>query len=203
MTIPPLPSAPNVQLPDPAAQAQEVNPSVRPAGITEQIEQGFRRRVPLSVPQRKLEVPPLPGYWLHWFLEDNVPKALEGGYEFVDSDELPMGQFNPGTSKDINGNMDMGTRVRQIAGESKQGGAEYFVLMKLREAWAAEDRALRDKRNANILGTIFRSEYIAGSDGVSDEDKAQRYVKQASISTSGPPETRSGPLLLRPTRKRV
>lgn len=201
---PAQPSAPNVQTPDPAAQAQSVNPSNRPLTITEQIEQGLRRRISMSLPSRKLEVPELPGYWLHWFLEANVPRALEAGFEFVDSFEIPVTQFNPGTSKEINGNMDLGTRLRQVAGKSEQGGAEYFVLMKLREEWAAEDRAMRDKRNAEILATIFRGEHILGSEQDSATDKQQRYLKEGSgIRFSPPPEKRNQSLLQRPPRKRV
>lgn len=208
-TTPPLPNPPQiidtaVHTPDPNAQAQTVNPSNRTLTITEQIEQGLRRRISLSLPSRKLEVPELPGYWLHWFLEANIPKALEAGFEFVDCMELPMSQFNPGTSKDINGNMDLGTRLRQVAGRSEQGGSEYFVLMKLREEWASEDRALRDRRNADILATIFRGENILGSEQESAVDKQQRYIKEGTgIRFSPPPDRRNGALLQRPPRKRV
>lgn len=206
MTNPSLPPAPvdtKVSVPDSSAQAQNVNPANRPITIAEQIEKGMRRRVSMSLPSRKLEVPELPGYWLHWFVEENVPRALEAGFEFVDSAELPMGQFSPGASKDVNGNMDMGTRVRQVAGRSETGAAQFHVLMKLREQWAAEDRAMRDQKNANILATIFRGENIPGSDQLSTEDKAQRYVKQADFRPSPPPVRRDAPLFMRPPRKRV
>lgn len=206
MNTPPLPNPPvdpKVSVPDANTQAQNVNPSVRPMTITDQIAQGLRRRISMSLPTRKLEVPELPGYFLYWFVEENVPRALEAGFEFVDSSELPMGQFSPGASKDISGNMDMGTRVRQVAGKSESGGAQFHVLMKLREEWASEDRNLRDQRNARILSTIFRGEAIAGSEGVSNEDKAQRYVKQASFTPSPAPVRQDASLFQRPPRKRV
>lgn len=209
MTNPQLPTPPKalndpkVSTPDPSAQAQNVNPSVRPLSITEQIEKGMRRRISMSLPSRKLEVPEMPGYWLYWFVEENVPRALEAGFEFVDSAELPMGQFSPGTSKDINGNMDMGTRVRQIAGKSESGGPLFHVLMKLREEWAREDRRLRDNRNAQIMSTIFRGEHIPGEEADKAEDRAQRYVKTAQIQVSEKAPSRDAPLFLRPVRKRV
>jgi hypothetical protein len=205
-TTPPLPNAPNVSLPDAGAQAQNVNPSNRPVSITEQIERGLRRRIPMSLPTRKLEVPELPGYWLHWFLESNVPRAMEAGYEFVDAGELPVPQFNPGNAKEIDGNMDMGTRVRQVAGKSETGGAEFHVLMKLREDWAADDRRMRDSKNAAILQAIFRDERVqdhplAGDQ--SERDRNVRYVKTAQLQTPASGPARPAPLFQRPPRKRV
>src|SRR6266436_6409843 len=35
-------------------------------------------RLSLNAPVPRLEVPPIPGYHLHWFLERNIPKALAG-----------------------------------------------------------------------------------------------------------------------------
>lgn len=200
--VPPLPQAPNVQLPDSKAQAQNVNPSVRTLSIAEQIEKGLRKRVSMAIPTRKLEVPEIPGYWLYWFIDRNVPKAIDAGYEFVDVGEIPLTQHNPGNSKDIDGNMDMGTRVTQIGGKGENGQPEHLILMKLREEWAAEDRGIRDQRNAKILSAIFKGEDIPGSEGMSRQDKQLRYVKQADLQTPSPPRNETA-LMQRPPRKRV
>lgn len=199
---PALPQAPNVQLPDGQAQAQNINPSVRQLSIAEQIEKGLRRRVSMAIPTRKLEVPEIPGYWLYWFADRNVPMAINAGYEFVDVGEIPVSQHNPATSKDINGSMDLGSRVTLIGGKGENGQPEHLILMKLREEWASEDRGIRDDRNAKILSAIFKGEDIPGSEGMSRQDKQVRYVKQADLQTPAPPRNETS-LMQRPPRKRV
>jgi hypothetical protein len=140
-----------------------------------------RKRIPMSVPVRKLEVPDLPGWHLHWFLEKNVPRAVQAAYEFVDFDELPVNQAGLGTGLQTSGSADLGGRVRQLSGVSELSHPEYLVLMKLREEYWLEDRAAIDKRNAERLGSIFRGEKILDSEAhrVSADDQALRYVKVA------------------------
>jgi hypothetical protein len=146
-----------------------------------------RKRIPLSIPTRKMEVDEIPGFHLYWFLESNVPRALQGGYEFVDSDEVPLHQRGVATDSTISGNADLGSHIKLVAGIGDGGRAEYQILMKIREEWYLEDQKVIEARNAAILAAIFRKEYIAGSDKVSSEDQGLRYVKTA--------------LFQRPTRK--
>jgi len=142
----------------------------------------------MSVPLRKLEVPDLPGWHLHWFLEKNVPRAIQAAYEFVDFRELPINSTGIGTSLE-GGSADLGDRVRVLSGVSELSHPEYLVLMKLREEYWLEDRRAIDERNAARMGSIFRGEKILDSDElkVSSDDQALRYVKTA--------------LFNRPTRK--
>ena len=138
-----------------------------------------RKRIPMSVPQRKLEVADIPGYHLHWFRDDNVQRALAAGYEFVDSKEVQLNQTAVGSSKDISGNADMGSNVKVISGTAADGGVEHLTLMKIRQEWFDEDRKELEARNAAVMSAIFRDEQIPGSENVSREDQNQRYVKQA------------------------
>ncbi len=63
---------------DPQAPAPQ-NPANVPAHI-QAISEGRMKRVPVSSAKRKLETPPIAGFSLYWFLERNVPQALQGGY---------------------------------------------------------------------------------------------------------------------------
>lgn len=156
------------------------NPASRPA-VTEQT------RIPMSVPQRKLDAPAIPGYHLYWFLQRNVPRALAAGYEFVKDSDVSLNQLGVATSRDISGNASMGTNVEVIAGRDEAGAVEYHVLMKIRLEWWLADQKALEKRNASIMSAIFTKEKIMGSENLSEEDKQTRYVSTA--------------LFNRPTRK--
>ena len=161
----------------------EESKTVNPANAAAPV----RKRVPMSVPQRKLETPEIPGHHLHWFVDRNIPRALQAGYEFVTDREVPINQFGVATDKSISGNADLGSQIRIVGGTAENGGVEYLTLMKLREEWWTEDRKDLEKRNASVLSAIFKDEQVIGSDKVSAEDRGQSYVKQA--------------LFNRPTRK--
>ena len=47
-------------------------------------------RIPMSLPELKLAVVDIPGYHLHWFRGARVPRALQAGYEYVDSSEVSI-----------------------------------------------------------------------------------------------------------------
>jgi hypothetical protein len=137
---------------------------------------GERKRVPMSVPMRKLETPDLPGYHLHWMKESNIPRALGAYYEFVTFDEVPINQRSIGTSTELSGNASLGSHVEIAAGTNEQGKPENLVLMKLKEEYWLEDRASIDERNANVMGGIFRGETILGTEKDAPDDRGSRYV---------------------------
>lgn len=149
-----------------------------------------RKRIPFSVRQRKLEVPEISGYHLHWFRESNVPRALQAGYEMVKAEEVPINQFGVGNSKSISGNMDLGSGVKVVGGEGERGEAVYLCLMKIRLEWWLEDQKAIEQTNLSTLQAIFKDKSVVGdSQQSADSDTSQRYVKQA--------------LLQRPPRKKV
>lgn len=176
---------------------QVTDPPAPPAQEPSRREITARTRIPMSIPRRKLDVPEIPGYFLYWHLESNVPAALQAGYEFVDMGEVPVHQMGIGTDTRIEGSSDLGSRIRVHAGIGQSGASEYHVLMKLRQEWRDEDQKVIDQRNADIMGGIFQKEQIMdGSNQVSETDKDQRYVKTAEAATHG-----KKPLFLRPARK--
>lgn len=150
-------------------------------------DQAARKRIPMSVPRRKLEVPDIEGFHLHWFLDANVPRAMQAGYEMVKSDEVPINQFGIGNDTALSGNADLGSNVRVVAGLGESGQPQYLNLMKIKLEWWKEDQQVIEKRNADVMAAIFQNEQILGSERDAAEDRNTRYVKTA--------------LLNRPTRK--
>jgi hypothetical protein len=138
-----------------------------------------RKRVPMSTPTRKLEVPEIPGFHSHWFLDRNVARALRGGYEYVDQDEVPANQFSVAGDSTLSGSADLGSRITMIGGTAEGGGVEHLVLMKIKEEYWQEDQKAIEQRNAAVIQGIFKNEQIMGSERTSAEDRNLRYVKTA------------------------
>lgn len=162
-----------------------------------------RKRIPMSVPRQKLQVPPIEGYHLYWALESRLPQFLQAGYDFVDQKEVVVNNLNVSGNSALSGNASLDSRIRVVAGQTEGGQVEYHVLMKLRDEYWNEDRRLLEERNAQVLSSIFKNEQIMGSDSISPEDKRQRYVKNDLTSFVPPERVPSGhkPLFQRPTRK--
>lgn len=141
-----------------------------------------RRRIPLSVPRRKLEVDPIPGFVLYWFKDSNIPHALDAGYDFVSRDEVLLNQSNEAGSSTQSGNTDLGSRVSVIGDKiGERGVPERLVLMKIREEWWREDRELLDNENARVIQSIFGGQIVAGDRG----DHSTSYVNVHMANGSG------------------
>lgn len=188
---------------------QNAKPEVNPAN-KEPEAKGARRRIPMSVPLRRLQVPEISGYHLHWFNEDAVPRALQGGYEFVDWDEVPVNQRTIGSDSEDSGNQDLGSRVRVVSGLGGDQKPMPLVLMKIKLEYYEEDRALIAQRNAKQIRGIFRGETILGAEQASAEDKELMYVQSDRTGLGGPggrgqiPVPRDQmPLLNRTPRKKI
>ena len=149
--------------------------------IAEQIARGMRKRIPLSTAIRRMEVQPIPGYYLYWFKDSNVPAALDAGYEFCQKDDAYVNQLGLANDKMASGSTDLGTRVSIIGSltSGPDGGAERAYLMKLRQEWRDEDRKAIDDRNANILSYIFKGEKIVAPDGTLRDKGIHEYVRTA------------------------
>lgn len=161
------------------ANESEILTPNNPANDTVEPKANRRNRIPMSVPMRKLEVPDLPGFHLHWMKESNIPRALQAAYEFVEFDEVPINQRNVGTDTEISGNTDLGSHVSISAGMDSAGRPERLVLMKLKEEYWRDDRAKIDARHADMLGGIFRGEKILDKGDVSPDVMETRYVDPA------------------------
>lgn len=161
--------------------ASKPSPASPPPAEAQKADLPQRRRIPMSVPIRRLEVPELAGFHLHWFRESNVPRAQQAGYEFVSDDEVMVNSRSVASNSELTGNADLGTRIRVHSGVTELNHPEYLVLMKLPEHFWEEDRAAYDALNAKKLQGIFVNEQIqdSGDNPVSGDDRALRYVKTA------------------------
>lgn len=155
------------------------NPTVEPGKPARE-----RNRIPLSVPQRKLEVPEMPGYYLRWFkgTPQRLAQAERAGFEFVGTDEIQLNNVVLGGDALKDGNSDLGSRVSVVEGSEvdRQGQAVCLYLMKQKREWYLEDQAQVQKRNdsvAEALTSSYRAGQVGGfMPGEPAEDKAARYV---------------------------
>lgn len=170
----------------PAPPSVEVTEANNPANSHEERMKRERGpRLSLNAPTRRLEVPPIPGYHLHWFLERNIPKALQGWYEFVTPEEAPTvdrsigGRTAGNTSEDLGG-----SRVSQVGGVNEQGQPEQLVLMKIREEWYYAEQRKIAERNLLIIQQIFHKKAPVMAPEESSSDYKMRYTKEAVIDLS-------------------
>lgn len=153
-----------------------------PANVQAEAGQERGRRIPMSVPVRKLEVDPIPGFHLHWHRESNVDRAKQAGYELVTPTEVRINHRSIGNDKTLGGNTDLGSCV-SIVGSADSANVERLVLMKLKEEWWQEDKAALDARNASIVEGIFEGEKVGIPDGAGTQDlPANAYVKTAILN---------------------
>jgi hypothetical protein len=123
------------------------------------LEELRRNRVPFSTHKRKLQVRPIPGYYLYWFREGSVDAAKAAGYELVDKKEVYINNVSGyGSPQSAGGNTDLGNQVSIV---TDRMSGERAVLMKLRMELHLEDQAEDDKFDAQILSGIFSGEMIA------------------------------------------
>lgn len=139
-------------------------------------------RIPMNLPQLKLSVPEIPGYYLYWFLGQNVPRAQKAGYEFVEDSEVEL--TNTGLADDASkqGNSDLGSRVSVIAGGLIEGTVEpqRLYLMKIREDWHEADVKELEKVNERVAAALRGGQPVDGQNapGETNLDRAQRYLKK-------------------------
>ncbi len=144
-----------------------------------------RRRIPLSVPQRKLQVPAIPGFHLRWLRGiGRAQQALQAGFEFVSPDEVSLNSVGPGGDASHSGNSDMGNRVSVVEGGEIEGGqAVRMYLMKQKMEFYLEDKQILDKINdktaANLTqayktGTVGQGQ--AGAPRLDASDEGKQYV---------------------------
>jgi hypothetical protein len=173
------------------------NPASKPAAELAKAAEA-RRRIPMSVPTRKMEVPEIVGFRMYWFVEENVPRAIQAGYEFVNQDEVPLHQRNVATASSVSGNADLGSQIRLIAGVDEGGKMRHQVLMKIRNEWYEEDKAALEQKNAQIMRSIFQNEEILGADKYKGSDLQTAYVDKDRTNVTGP---KTKALFNRPARK--
>lgn len=145
-----------------------------------------RQRIPLSVPVRKLEVPPIPGYHLRWMrgTVQRLAAAERAGFTFVTTDEVDINNTLLGGDATQSGNTDMGSRVSiSEGGEVENGQAVRLYLMKQPMEFYLEDRGILNKRNDSIAASLtaqYQTGQVGGrADGEAAGDAQHRYVDQS------------------------
>lgn len=160
------------------AKLEKSNPSNAPGRTA-----GEMKRVPLSLPVQKLQVPEIPGYHLHWFRGTGarLQQAERAGFEFVHPSEVQLSDLGLGGDASKAGNTDMGSRVSVVAGDTDEGGqALRLYLMKQKMEYYLEDLALAQKRNDSVADALtagYRQGTVGGTaPGEQQEDMRTRYV---------------------------
>ena len=137
-----------------------------------------RKRIPMSVPVQKLEVDPMPGYHLHWFLSNpsRIQRALDGGYEFVDSGDVRVNNTSLGGTSVQDGSTDMGSRVSIVSGKElgMDGQPERLILMKIRQEWHDEDQKVTEGRTMQVRDSLLGG--MVGAEREKGTDAQHRYV---------------------------
>lgn len=153
-----------------AASMAGANPAERAATANPE-----RRRIPMSLPTLKLQVPEIPGYKCRWMrgTTGRLQQALAGGYEFVERDEVALNAMGLADAALSDGNSDLGSRVSISAGEEMaEGQGVRLYLMKIkRELWD-EDQRMVDAQHEAIAAQLRGDKGIQG-----EGDNTNRYSK--------------------------
>lgn len=152
---------------------EKLNPATKP----EQTD-GERARIPMSVPVQLLETPDIPGFHLHWMMNNvgRIQQAQNAGYEFVTQDEIKLQNTSLGGDSAASGNTDLGSRVSVVSGTDtgEDGQAVRLVLMKLREEFWIEAQQLVEDRNMTV-----RDALVGGMTEGTPGDTEHRYVDKS------------------------
>ena len=157
-------------------EMKQLNPSVKQGKTAAE-----RKRIPMSVPVNQLEVEDIPGYHLHWFnsTPGRIQRALDGGYEFVDSKELNINNVALGGDSAVSGSTDMGSQVSIVSGTELDSRNQplRLILMKIKLEYYLEDQKLLERRNDSIADALKGG--LLGSDRPEGSMEAGlRYVKK-------------------------
>lgn len=152
-----------------AKAAGAANPANAPATRLQDAD-----RVPMDVPNLKLAVPEMPGYYMYWHLGKNVSRALRAGYTHVDTDEVEIEQSGLANSKGTSGSTDLGSRISVSAGSSGDEDEERLYLMKLPLELHESDMRAKTARNEEIAVQLRAGQ--VGAEG--DPDRNKRYMKE-------------------------
>lgn len=146
-----------------ANSSTETKPSAdnREAGRDSSREkQGRSGRIPLGRARQKLSVQKIDGYVTRWINDQagRVQTAISGGYEFVDSNEVGhIGESN------IDGNDDVGSRVRKSVGTGENNQPLYAYLMKIKKEFYDEDQMAKSKQINEVENAIRTGKQEDGS----------------------------------------
>lgn len=159
--------------------AEKINPANEKKSEGLSLPKGYR---PMSVGQRRLEVPPIDGYHLHWFrgTAGNLVRAQQAGYEFVDKDEVSLNDFDIAGTGNGDKGTDLGTRVSVISGDDvgENGQAGRLYLMKCKQEIYQYAQGLLGKQVDLTAETLKGGNVGRGQAGETRVDSGNRYLKE-------------------------
>lgn len=147
-----------------------------------------RRRIPMTVPVQKLQVPEVPGFFLYWMkgTPERLQQARNAGFDFVAVDEVRLNDVSLGGDGLKSGSTDLGNRVSVLASTTGDGeiGSDgqplRLYLMKQKWEWHMQDQQTLEDRNQGIaeaLTTGYSQGTLGGAaPGESIPDLQARYV---------------------------
>lgn len=159
------------------------NEKQSPANKKLELPKGYR---PMSAGQRRLEVPPIEGYHLHWFrgTPSNLKRAQQAGYSFVDADEIDLNDFDIAGDDSSNTGTDMGSRVSVISGDDvgTNGQPGRLYLMKCPQELYEYAQSLHNDQVDATAEALRGGQVGIGKNGESRIDAENRYVKEVKIT---------------------
>jgi hypothetical protein len=143
------------------------------------LPKGYR---PMSVGQRRLEVPPIEGYHLHWFRgsPSNISRALQAGYAFVEPEEVSLNDLDLGGGDGDKGT-DLGNRVSVVSGDDvgHNGQPGRLYLMKCPTEWYEHAQGLLASQVDATADALRGGKVGVSQDGQETRtDAGNRYLKE-------------------------
>ena len=140
------------------------------------------KRVPMSSPVRKLEVPDIPGYKMYWFRSEpgRLARALKAGYEFVKPEEVDINNHDLAGNLNDPGVSDLGDRVSVAAQDGVGDNGQYLrlYLMKIKLDWWKQDQELYERERIDpVVHALGGGMIGAGESNESPGDVKNRYQK--------------------------
>jgi hypothetical protein len=136
-------------------------------------------RIPMNMAVRKMQVRPLPGFYMHWFAARNVEAAYEAGYVHVKKGETSLNNAGIGADRSLSGDTSLDTNISIVGTSdvaSEDGRQERAYLMKLPTEWRKDDEESLFQRNASIMESIFVGEKLFTQEGVKENNDPTTYV---------------------------
>lgn len=130
-----------------------------------------RRRIPMNQQVQKFACDPIPGYHIHFPLNNpaRIRRMQMAGYEFVDASEATLNGLPIGSD---DGNMDLGSRVSiPSGGIGTDNQPEMHIMMKIREEWYQESERILEERNEGVAAAL-RGEH-AGPNSYVDKSRTK------------------------------
>ena len=151
-----------------------------PANGKLELPKGYR---PMSVGQRRLEVPPIDGFHLHWFrgTPGNLARARQAGYTPVTPDEVDLNDFDLAGNGEGNKGTDMGSsQVSVVTGDNadETGQPNRLYLMKCPTELYEYAQGLLNGQVDMTVEALKGGKVGVGQQGETRADSGQRYLKE-------------------------